>query len=407
MAAVIARALCVTPCKVMGKACDGICNAIGACCDGVNQCIANTCGKCFTDCGQCLDRCCQRFCSQECVDKLCSPCSNFFSKPFSSCVLFTFIFAFAPAMVIFAVVGPALGHDCNVVTGTDKRIWALVQGGVFLAHFVMSIYVLCRFSRPYDLNDPNDRNFSRRIAHALCEDVGFALYICVALFAFIWNVLGNVWNTSCPDSDASVTTVIALANTAGWIYFVVGGLAFLLGSCTAGMAEGACTDSCPYLCVCCGQALCGDACCPRSEEERRADQARAAGVGSHNIVINANGYQAPPAQVMSRPVQQQQQPAIIQGHVQSVHVPVATARPVHQPEPVVHAAPQVIVHGSGPSRPTRPNDASQAEDDQSLGSAAWQAGAAVGNLGIKGLKIGFGAVTGAAKSANERRKSRQ
>merc|ERR1711968_47986 len=181
--------------------------------------------------------------------------------------------------------------------------------------------------------------------------------MCLAMFAFIWNVLGNIWTTSCTDAEPTVPTIIALANTMGWIYFVVGGLAFLLGSCTAGMAEGACTESCPYLCVCCGQALCGDACCPRSEEERRADQARAGHAAGNHIAVNTNGYQAPPAQVhMNRPVQQQPQPGIIQGHVQHVQVPVATARPVQQVQPVPQVAPQVIVHGSAdaaaPSRPT-------------------------------------------------------
>merc|ERR1719213_1452026 len=106
------------------------------------------------------------------------------------------------------------------------------------------------------------------------------------------------------------------------------------------MAEGACTESCPYLCVCCGQALFGDMCCPRENGQQRP-------VNSNNVVITVDGrgggYQAPQ---QAAPVHMSMDAGRVVEPPRPVHsggaMPVATAQPVQQ-----NMVPQVIVHTPG------------------------------------------------------------
>ena len=142
--------------------------------------------------------------------------------------------------------------------GPDLRTWLLVQAALCLINIVMGFYVCCRFSRPYDLDDPKDRDIVARTEHMLCYDPVMALYLLVGLFFLVWLCLGASWFNATSAACAGGTTLrlaeVALA--CGWLFLIVGGFVFFVAVSNKMFDEGKCDNVCCGCCKACWQCCC-------------------------------------------------------------------------------------------------------------------------------------------------------
>ena len=395
MAAVICRAI-AKPFELCGKACAKSCEACGKCCNEMEKECTKCCGPCCAE----INKCCGGFCDYM---------SQFLDKPFSSLVIFTFLAAFAPAFCLFGFMADCSTAECqkcqeNTGGGPDLFVFGIVQAILFLIHFFMAIYIMRKFDKP--MTHYGD-TFYQRLCHLVCEDVAMALYICILIFAFIWNILGMTWrNATSTCADHTYSVMVEVSITLSWIFFFFGGIAFAFAALQGSIDEGACTHNCGGPCVFCGRLCCGTACCPTDEEiamrkqqqlqrdrERQAQMDQQGGPQQQNMNRNPGyvaGYQQPP---------QRQAPSFTKP------MPTAVAQPVYQQQqqPVY-----VQTNNQSPNRPPR-NQQQQGQPKkqekdagEELVDNAVEAGTAIAKGIGRGLMSGFNM---AKKAAQDRKKS--
>jgi hypothetical protein len=383
MAAVICRAI-AKPFELCGKACAKSCEACGQCCDAMEKECTKCCGPCCAE----INKCCGGFCDYM---------SNFLEKPFSSLVIFTFLAAFAPAFCLFGFMTDCTSVECqkcqvNVRGGPSLFVFGIVQAIVFLIHFVMAIYIMRKFDKP--MKHYGD-TFYQRLCHLVCEDVAMALYICILIFAFVWNILGMTWRNSasaCGEFGFSVMVEVSITLT--WIFFVFGGMAFAFAACQGSIDEGACTHNCAYPCVACGRLCCGSACCPTDDEIRMrkdrqiaAQQQREMEQGVPNQqdmsrnpahVNNTSSYSQPPQRQAPTPV------------------PVAVAQPIYQNQ----QQQQPVIYMQNNNASQQQQQQKQKDPGEELVDNAVAAGTAVAKGIGRGLMSGFKMAKKAAQDRN-------
>jgi hypothetical protein len=54
-----------------------------------------------------------------------------------------------------------------------------------VVHIVMSTYMFMVMQKPFNVDEPTDRNLNARVQQMLCYDPWFALYIIIAIFQVI------------------------------------------------------------------------------------------------------------------------------------------------------------------------------------------------------------------------------
>ena len=75
----------------------------------------------------------------------------------------------------------------------------------------------------------------------LCDDAGFAIYLLLAIFQFVWLVLGAVWSNDVDDDDSCPDRVLLMAEVVmilTWIYIVLAVAIFLFSWCCSCCSEG-------------------------------------------------------------------------------------------------------------------------------------------------------------------------
>ena len=385
MAAVICRAIC-KPFELCGKACTSCCEGCGKCCDEMEKECTKCCGPCCAELNKCFGGCCEYM-------------SHFLEKPFSSLVIFTFLAAFAPAVCLFAFLGDCSSDACskcqeNTQGGPSMIVFGIVQAVLFLIHFFMAIYIMRKFDKP--MGHYGD-TFYQRLCHLVCEDVGMALYICVLIFAFIWNILGMTWrNTSTSCSEFTYSVMVEVSITLSWIFFFFGGIAFMFAALQGSIDEGACTHNCGYPCVACGRMCCGSTCCPTDEEIDLRKQQQLQRSQQQQSRMEQGG---PQQQNMSR------NPAYINNSNAGFHepprkpapIPTAVAQPVYQQQPVVYA------QQPNQAQANQSSQAKQKDPGEELVDSAVAAGSAVARGIGRGLMSGFRMAKQAAENSNKKK----
>ncbi len=329
------------------------CEAIGDCCEGMFKCCADMCA-CCTPCWEMV--------------------ATFCDRPFAATLTLVFLGVFAPAAALMALAGMASGSCDTGQAGT----WALVFGAVCLVTFGVAVYVFCRFNEPYDLGNPKDSSYTRRLGRLLCEDPVIALYICVLIFKFVWLCLGGgMANTVGADCDDGFKTMLTVMQIFGWVFFGLGGAFVFCQLC--------------YVTVCPDHA--NKSAAAALERQQRAGRGRGG----------------------SRQAQQprQQNPT----HYQAAHtsvpvtVPVAHAQPVYaQPAYNQQQAPQVVVHA--PARTAGATGAGKQQAEPTAGQQAAAAATMAAGAAATGAKALFGAAKGmfggggGGKTNNSKRTSR-
>jgi hypothetical protein len=155
--------------------------------------------------------------------------SEFCAKPFSGTLIFALVMNVSPFFLGLAFGASSFSgdDDCPKV-----GVWLIVQSFTALIHMLMSGYVFRLMQQPFDPNNAKDRDLDARINTLLCDDPGFALYILVALFQFVWLVVGAVWEaqygSDCENNENTVMVVVLILS---WIYVIVAMMVFLLSWC--------------------------------------------------------------------------------------------------------------------------------------------------------------------------------
>ena len=166
-------------------------------------------------------------------------------RPFSGYLVFTTIsnglpFAFMISSAVTYLDGAPHSEplaDCT--TEHQLGLWLLVQCAVQVCNVAMACYLFARFGRPYDRSKPHDRNFARRFAHLACEDPVMAVYILVAIFMIVWQIIGGVWLGHGSDQSEcapeSLRTLCRVATVCMWIFIGMGAfiifIAYVDNSC--------------------------------------------------------------------------------------------------------------------------------------------------------------------------------
>lgn len=133
-------------------------------------------------------------------------------------------------------VGGLVAGECPSLTH-----WLLVQMVVSMFHMAMSIYLFVAMQKPFNRDDPKDRNLNARVQQMLCYDPWFALYILIALFQIAWLVLGSIWESGssndkeCDDYAPIVLVVVILS----WIYIGCGAIFFTCSWCCSATQDAA------------------------------------------------------------------------------------------------------------------------------------------------------------------------
>ncbi len=227
MAAVICRTI-LKPFELCAKGCGAACEAFGKCCNECSKCCSETFGPCCAE----IAKCCNL--------------QDFFSKPFSTLLASALFLTLLPSFVLFGFVGANEKPECSMApdAGINLDIWCIVQGIVFILHFLMSYYVFKKFQTP---QYPGE-SFYKRLCHLVCEDVVMAFYICFLIFSLVWAVLGISIdaeadrNSGCRENSLNVMADVILTLT--WIFFGIGFFAFIYAAIEGSINDGCLTREC-------------------------------------------------------------------------------------------------------------------------------------------------------------------
>lgn len=122
------------------------------------------------------------------------------------------------------------------------RYHVQLQSLTFFANLMCAVYLYRKFRTPYDRTDRRDRDFYARMSRMLCDDPGVAVYILVAIFMLVWQIVGTGWiqnanSTKC--AEGALLTMLDVALAVQWIYMIGGGCLF-----TANMMHAWCQTRC-------------------------------------------------------------------------------------------------------------------------------------------------------------------
>lgn len=255
-----------------------------------------------------------------------------FKRPFSCCVAFTALLSVVPAGASFVLAGVHADNDCR----NSLHVWLALAGVNFLVLLAMAVWMFHRFKKPYDRDDPKDRDIVARLCELLCHSKIVALYLLFLVWLFAWQVVGHRWvddadpeePLSCEDALKTGTDVM-LAIV--WVYLGVGGAFFMLDLTCKLCRYRLCPEQSRETDLCCCCKLCCGCCMPVQTRHSGGRQRR----HHHQRQASAPG----------RPATH---------HMDDVVLPVA--EPVQQPPPSAPAATHHTKHDvAQPSAPAVPS----------------------------------------------------
>jgi hypothetical protein len=171
-------------------------------------------------------------------------------------LVLTVLFTVPPAVASLAV--GALGYGSKCGSPLDLNDWLFVCAALFVTNLLFTFVFWWKCGRPYNVADPNDKDYLARASYIVCHDPGMAVYILVLLLQVCWQIVGHVTFKNAVDSKCttSTPTMMVASLVLTWIYLALAAL-MLCSSFLCDVLEKNCCgwlfSSClgAFLCLCC------------------------------------------------------------------------------------------------------------------------------------------------------------
>lgn len=161
---------------------------------------------------------------------MCQHICNFFSRPFSFCVLFTLLLSVAPLIACVIIFATKWDNTCD----KPLHIWLLVAAITFFFNTLFGFYVL--FTLSLKEMDRSKSIFQNMLQFVMYDWV-VCIYIIFAAFMFAWSIVGRIWlvaeakDGGCRDSEDVLFRMTDAAVSIMWAFLGGGLLILFLSLC--------------------------------------------------------------------------------------------------------------------------------------------------------------------------------
>ena len=419
-------------CNALFKPCEWIGDGINRTCDCVGQCMSSCCSTVcqgFSTCCRGLGEVCGSAC--ECCGSVFTAIATFIDelciKPFSFCLLYTFGINLIPVfmtVILFAT-------ESGWTSGCEKplHIWNIVCLIIYIINICFGFYT-------YATADYSEGHSSfERAKQFFLYDMGVCMYIVVAIFMFVWAIVGFGWadesQLNNTEDTCSAKLILLTQQASGLLMaYLFGGLALILLSLFMSSLEYCIEDTnpCKLMFCCIYYPFCYEGAPPGWLS--RNDRRRAANNQGQNLA-------QPPVQIMqgqprmAQPVLVQPVQPIPQQQSAYIQPPPAYQAPVQQPyvnvqkpiqsQPQAHILPpntvyaqpvqpvmqgQPVIHGEA----AQPGQVRITQDDvkvaaQKTAEGAMVVGALAGAAAVGLGKLAWKGANKAATAASDAKKA--